>query len=365
MLDFAYPYFLLILLALPIIWLLYRFAQIAKRRRLRRFGNPAQIARLTPDASQYKPALKITLQLIALAAIVLLIARPRYGESKRTDTRAGIEVMIAFDLSRSMLAASTDDANSTSRLKRARLLLETLVDRLGNDKVGLVVFANNAKTMLPLTTDFYSAKLILSDLDPAMMPDQGTSISDALNAAMKGFTNKKDVHRAIILITDAEDHEGDAVEAAKVAKEKNIQVNVLGVGSSKGAKIPLGKDDFLTDNEGAPVISKVDQQIAKDIAQAGGGAYVNGANSDALDRLAETLDTLGKSQFETINYTVAAEQFPIFAWVALIFLIIDILLVERKIGWMKNVNFFSANKLKTARTKNKKSESSDNKTANS
>ncbi len=182
---------------------------------------------------------------------------------------------------------------------------------------------------------------------------------------MKGFTNKKDVHRAIILITDAEDHEGDAVEAAKVAKEKNIQVNVLGVGSSKGAKIPLGKDDFLTDNEGAPVISKVDQQIAKDIAQAGGGAYVNGANTDALDRLAETLDTLGKSQFETINYTVAAEQFPIFAWVALIFLIIDILLVERKIGWMKNVNFFSANKLKTARTKNKKSESSDNKTANS
>lgn len=360
MLDFAYPYFLLILLTIPLVWFLYWLSRLVKRRRLRRFGNPAQVARLAPDASRYKPALKITFQLIALAAVVLVIARPRYGEAEKTDTRSGIEVMIAFDLSRSMLAPSTDNPNSVARLKRARLLLEQLVDRLGNDKVGLVVFAHNAKTLLPLTTDFYSAKLILSDLDPEMMPDQGTSISEAMSLAMKGFSDKKNVHRAIILITDAEDHEGDALEVAKAAKEKNIQVDVIGVGTSKGAMIPIGDDEYLADSEGNTVISKVDEEAAREIAKAGGGVYVNGSSPDALDTLADTLDKLGTSEFEDVRYTVAAEQFPVFAWIALIFLIVDIFLVERKIGWLKNVNFFSANRIKTARTKNK--EANDDKT---
>ena len=347
MLDFAYPYLLLLLLAVPAVWLLYWLAQTARRRRLKKFGNPAVIAHLMPDASKYKPAIKITLQLIALAAVVFILARPRYGEKEQTDTRAGIEVMIAFDLSRSMLAPSTDDHKSTSRIKRAKLLLEKLVDRLGNDKVGLVIFANSAKTKLPLTTDFYSAKLILSDLDPNMMPDQGTSIADALNMAMKGFTKKENVHRAIILITDAEDHEGDAVETAKVAAENGIQVDVIGVGTSKGAKIPVGDDEYLTDREGKTVISKVDQQAAKEIAEAGKGIYVNGANPDALDQLCDALDKLDKSEFENISYKVSAEQFPIFAWIALFFLIVDIFLVERKIGWLKNVNFFSRDKNKS------------------
>lgn len=349
MLDFAYPYLLLLLLAIPAIWFLYWLAQMSKRRRLKRFGNPAVLAHLMPDASRYKPALKITMQLIALAAVVFVLARPRYGEKEETETRSGIEVMIAFDLSRSMLAPSTDDPQSASRLKRARLLLEKLIDRLGNDKVGLVVFANNSKTKLPLTTDFYSAKLMLSDLDPDMMPDQGTSIGDALNTAMKGFTKKENVHRAIILITDAEDHEGDAVETARVAAEKGIQVDVVGVGTSKGAQIPVGNGEFLRDGEGNVVISKVDENVAREIAEAGKGVYVNGASTDALDSLQEKLDQLDKSEFQNVSYKVSAEQFPIFAWIALIFLIIDIFMVERKIGWLKNVNFFSKNKLKTAR----------------
>ena len=344
MLDFAYPYLLLLLLAVPAVWLLYWLAQMSKRRRIRKFGNPAVLAHLMPDASKYKPALKITLQLLALVAVVFVLARPRYGEKEQTDTRAGIEVMIAFDLSRSMLAPSTDDPNRTSRLKRAKLLLEKLVDRLGNDKVGLVVFANSPKTKLPLTTDFYSAKLILGDLDPDMMPDQGTSISEALEAAMSGFSKKDNVHRAIILITDAEDHEGDAVKVAKAAAQKGIQVDVIGVGTSNGAKIPIGDGKYLSDYDGNTVISKVDLNAAKQIADAGKGIFVNGALSDALDKLAAKLDELDKSEFEDVSYTVAAEQFPVFAWIALVLLIIDIFLVERKIGWLKNVNFFSRKK---------------------
>ncbi len=361
MLDFAYPYLLLILLAVPAVWLLYFLAQDARRRKLRRFGNPDEVRRLAPDASRYKPALKITLQLIALGCVVLILARPRFGEAQRSDTRSGIEVMVAFDLSRSMLASSTDDENSVSRIKRARLTLEKLVDRLGNDRVGLVVFANNALTKLPLTTDYYTAKMILSDLDPDMMPDQGTSISQALALASRGFSDKKDVHRAIILITDAEDHDGDAVDIAKKIaddKDKSIQVNVIGTGTSKGARIPLGDGSYLTDNQGQTVISKVDQTVAKDIARAGKGIYVNAADPKAVDQLTETLDRLAKSEFSHVEYTVAAEQFPIFAWIALFFLILDIFLVERKIGWLKNVNFFSANRLKSI-SKKRRSQTAD------
>ena len=347
MFDFAHPYLLFILLALPVVWFLYWLSQHARRRKIRRFGRPDVLAHLMPDASRYKPALKITLQLIALGAIVFVLARPRYGEKEKVETRAGIEVMIAFDVSRSMLASSTNDPQATSRLRRAKLLLEKLVDKLQNDKVGLVMFAGDAKTKLPLTTDFYSAKLILNDLDPSMMAYQGTSIGEAIELSMNSFTDDKDVHRAIILITDAEDHEGDAIKAAEVAAERNIQVDVVGVGTSSGARIPIN-GGYLKDSEGNEVVTRVDEKSAQMIAQAGKGIYVNGASNDALDKLADTLDKLGKSEFENVSYTVAAEQFPLFAWIAIIFLIIDIFVIERKIGWLKGVNFFTRRKPEVA-----------------
>lgn len=345
MFDFANPYLLFILLALPAIWFLYWLAQRSRRAKIRRFGRPEVLAHLMPDVSRYKPALKITLQLIALFAIVFVLARPRYGDKQSVETRSGIEVMIAFDVSRSMLASSTNDPQATSRLRRAKLLLEKLVDKLQNDKVGLVIFAGDAKAKLPLTSDFYSAKLILNDLDPEMIANQGTSISDAIELSINSFSKEKDVHRAIILITDAEDHQGDAVKAAEVAASKGIQVDVIGVGTSSGARIPY-QGGYLKDKEGQDVITRVDEKSAQQIAKAGKGVYVNGASNDALSVLLKTLDTLGKSEFENVSYTTAAEQFPLFAWLALIFLIIDIFIVERKVGWLKDVNFFTRQKPK-------------------
>ena len=340
MFDFAHPYYLFMLLAVPVIWFMYWLSQRSRRHKIRKFGNPQVLAQLMPDASHYKPALKITFQMLALVAIVIIIAQPRYGEKEKVESRSGIEVMIAFDVSKSMLASSTNDPNATSRLRRAKLLLEKLVDKLKDDKVGLVMFAGNAKTKLPLTTDFYSAKLILNDLDPSMMPYQGTSIGEAIGLSMNSFTKEENVHRAIILITDAEDHEGDAIKAAEAAAQRGIQVDVIGVGTSTGAKIPEN-GSYLKDNEGNDVVTKVDEKSAQLIAKAGKGIYVNGASNDALDKLVEALDKLGKSEFENVSYTVAAEQFPLFAWIALVFLMIDIFIVERKIGWLKDVNFFT------------------------
>ena len=337
MLDFANPILLILLVSLPVVYFL--LAKLSRRRKIARFGNPTTLAPLMPDASHYKTGIKITLQLIALAAIVIILARPRFGETEQTDSKRGIEVMIAFDASRSMLAAS-DDPKSISRLKRAKLLLEKLTDRLGNDKVGLVVFAGDAKVKLPLTTDYYSAKLILNDLDPSLMPYQGTSISEAINLSKKCFSDKTDVKKCIILLTDAEDHDGNAIDATKAVVDSGIQVNVIGVGTSKGARIPIGSG-YLTDNDGKEVITAVNENAAKEIAKAGKGIYVNGSNTDALDKLVQQLDNLQKSDFGAVKYKNSAEQFPLFAWLALALLVCDILLLERKTSWLKHVHFFA------------------------
>lgn len=342
MFDFAYPVNLALLGSLIILALLFWWAQASKKSKLRRFGNPETLTRLMPDASVYKPRIKIVLELIALAAIVIMLARPRYGERQSKQSRInGIEVVIAFDLSNSMLASSTDDPEGVNRLNRARLLLEKLLDRLDNDKVGLVIFAGEAKTQMPLTTDHYTAKMYLNDLSPALIPYQGTSITDAINLSINSFSEDDKTGKAIILITDAEDHEGDAVDAAKAAVAQGIQVDVIGVGTQKGSAIPLPGGELMKDNEGKTVITTFDEASAQKIAKAGKGVYVNGASSKALDTLTESLDNLDKGDFSRTEYSTSAEQFPTFAWLALIMLVIDVFVLDRKIGWLKNINFFT------------------------
>lgn len=343
MLDFANPYLLVLLLSVPLMWALYQLSRLSRRRMIKRYGNPKLLQALMPDASKYKPAIKITLQLLALAAIVFILVRPRYGEKDDTKQVSGIECVVCFDVSNSMLAQSTDDPKSTSRLRRAKLLLEKLVDRLGNDKVGLVVFAAEPKMKMPMTTDFYSAKMFLNDLEPSMIKAQGTNIAGALEMSMRAFSPKKDVHKAIILITDAEDHEGKAIETAKDAATQGIQVDVVGVGTSRGARIPVGKNSkqFMVDAQGNEVITKVDEQAAAQIAAAGKGIYVNGADPDALDKLSSQLEKLGKSDFQTVRYKISAEQFPLFAWIALLLLLADIFVLPRKSPWLRDINFFT------------------------
>ncbi|MBD5163974.1 MAG: VWA domain-containing protein [Bacteroidales bacterium] len=336
MFDFANPHYLYLLLLVPGFALLYLLARMARKAKLRKFGRPEVIASLMPDASRYTPAVKITLALIALAALVIVVARPRSGGSEEQETAAGIEVMIAFDVSNSMLASSTDRHDGISRLDRARLLLEKLIDRLHNDKVGLVIFANNSKVQLPLTSDFYSAKMYLSELSPSMITNQGTDISTAMKMAMNGFSPAEDMRKAIILITDAEDHEGQAIETAKLAAENGIQIDVIGVGTAQGAVLP----GFATP-EGTPVVTRLNEELAQEIAKAGDGIYVNGASPSALGELTSQLDKLQKSEFNTIKYTAAAEQFPTFAAIALIFLLIDSIVVNRKISWLRGINFFT------------------------
>lgn len=342
MFDFAYPSLLYLFGTIVLFALLFWWARASRNHNLRRFGHIDVLEPLMPEASTYKPKVKIVLQLLAIAALVMVLARPRYGEKETQQSRiAGIEIMIAFDVSNSMLASSNDNPDGISRLDRARLLLEKLIGELGNDKVGLVVFAGEAKTQMPLTTDFYTAKMYLNDLSPRLVQLQGTSITDAINMSVHNFSDDDKVHKAIILITDAENHEGDAIKAAKDAAEKGIQVDVVGVGSAKGAPIPVGNGDYLRDRDDRVVITTFDDSAAKSIAEAGHGVYVNGATGKALSALTDALDSLDKTEFKKIEYKAGAEQFPTFAWLALILLVIDFVVLDRKSGWLKRINFFT------------------------
>lgn len=347
MFEFAYPTNLILLCTPVIVVLLFWWARTKRNTDIRRYGNPHVLRHLMPDASIYKPRIKIALEVAALIALVIVLARPRFGELQSQKSRVnGIEIMIAFDLSNSMLASSTDAEDGVSRLDRARLLLEQMLGRLDNDRVGLVIFAEEAKVMMPLTPDHYSAKMYLNELSPALMQMQGTSITDAINLASNSFSPDDSAGKAIILITDAEDHEGDAVKAAAEARKHGIQVDVVGVGTPKGGQIPMDRsgNNFLTDNEGNVVITKFDEKSAAQIAKAGGGVYVNGASSKALDTLTEALDGLDKGEFSRVEYKPGAEQFPLFTWLALILLLADVFVLDRKIGWLKNINFFSKDK---------------------
>lgn len=282
MINFANPQLLYLLLIVPVIAGLYFLGRSARRRKLKKFGKLNIIQNLMPDASRYMPGVKIIIELLAVVFIIIAIARPYATNSdfgaKEEETSAGIEVMICFDLSNSMLASSTDDPKGISRLQRAKFILEKLLDKLGNDKVGLIVFAGDAYTQLPITSDFISAKMFINNLNTDAVPTQGTAIGAALNMAINSFTPDSDFQKAIILITDAENFEDNAMEEAKRAADAGIQVDVIGLGTVKGNPIPVNATgtEFMTDYEGNQVKTALNEQLADEIAKTGNGIYVWG-----------------------------------------------------------------------------------------
>ena len=341
MLSFAYPEFFYLLLLVPVIVALYIFARSSRVRNLKRFGRIDVLSALMPDVSKYKPGIKLVLQLIAVVLIVIVLARPRAGAVEKTVQVRGIEVMVALDVSNSMNASSNDDPKSVSRLQRAKLLLGRLIDTFGEDKVGLIVFAGNAYTQLPITADFTSAKMFINSISTDMVSAQGTAIGSAIKLAMNSFSGNENSQKAIIIITDGENFEDDAVAAAKNAADSGIQVNVVGVGSTKGSPIPAGNGTWMKDMQGNVVTTYLNEKTAQQIAKAGGGVYVNGTAGDAVSRVSKELDKLAKSDLQKVVYSQNSEQFPIFAWLALVFLVGDLFVLERKNSWLRKINFFT------------------------
>lgn len=341
MFSFGNPEYLYLLLLLPVIVALYWLARRARSKNLKIFGQRIVADELMPDVSKYKPWIKLTLELVIVALIIVILARPRAGSKTEVTKVRGIEVMLCVDVSNSMLASSTDDPKGVSRMQRTKLVMERVIDKLRDDKIGLIVFAGNAYTQMPITTDGVSAKMFLNEISTNMVPTQGTAIGAAIKLAMNSFTDNDKSQKAIIVITDGENHEDDAVAMAKSAKEKGIQVNVVGVGTVKGSQIPIGGGQLMKDDNGNVVTTRLNEQMAQDIATAGGGVYVPGNASDAVSTLNDQLQKLAKYDLKSVVYSQHNEQFPVFAWLALLFVVINVFVDESKNSWLRKYNFFT------------------------
>ena len=313
MFSFANPEYLYLLLLLPVVAGLFWFSQRAKAKKIAKFGRAGVVKELMPEQSKYKPWIRLTVELVLLATIVVILARPRGGAQETNTTMKGIEVMICLDVSNSMNAASDDDAPDVSRLQRSKQVLEKLIDRITGNKVGLIVFAGNAYMQMPITGDAQSAKMYLSSINTDMVPTQGTAIGAAINMACQCFSSNPRTQKTIIVITDGENFEDDAVSSAEDARKKGISVNVVGIGSVNGSPVPTADGEVLTDENGSPAISKLNEKGAMEIAKGGKGVYVNGAASDAVDALNDQLMKLSKTDLGSYNYSLESELFPIFA----------------------------------------------------
>lgn len=342
MFRFEEPTYLYLLLLLPLLVVFYLYSNYRRRKAIRKFGDPDLMAVLMPDVSKYRPDIKFGILLMVIGVFSLLLARPQFGSKLETVKRQGIEVMIALDISNSMLAEDVQP----SRLAKAKRIVSQLVDRMQSDKVGMIVFAGDAFTQLPITNDYVSAKMFLETIDPSLISKQGTAIGAAVQMASRSFTPQEGIGRTIIIITDGENHEGGAIEAVQDAAERGIQVNVLGVGMPEGAPIPKKEtNDYRRDREGNVIVTRLNEQMCQEIARNGKGIYVHVDNTNAAQRaISKEIDKLAKADIETQVYTEFNEQFQVMAWIILLLLLIEMLILERKNPLFRHIHLFSTKK---------------------
>jgi Ca-activated chloride channel family protein len=308
-----------------------------KKKALKKFGTMQLLRALMPDVALKKQYIKFWMLFICAGLFILVIAGPQFGSQLKTVKKQGIEVMVCLDVSNSML--STDV--SPTRLGKAKQILSRLVDDLENDKIGLIVFAGDAFIQLPITSDYVSAKMFLSSIDPSMVPTQGTAIGSAINLAMRSFTPNENSEKTIILITDGEDHEDNAKGAAEEAAKKGITVNVLGIGSIEGSPIPTN-NGYMKDKDGNMILTKLNEEMCQEIAVAGNGMYARTDNTNnALKALQKELDKKNKSEVESKVYSSYDEKYQIPAWILLFLLVAEFFILDRKNRILSKIKLFN------------------------
>jgi len=305
----------------------YVMVQVKMRKQVKLFGDPDLMRYLMPDVSPMRRHVKFLLMMLALGLLAVVLARPQFGTRNEEVKRSGIEVAIAVDVSNSMLCQDV----SPNRLEKSKMIVSKLVEQFDEDKVELVAFAGSAITLLPMTSDYVSAKMFLDQLNPATISMQGTNVSEAITRAAAGFSKKTNVGRALILITDAEDNEPGAIEAAKQARKEGIQIFVLSVGTEQGGPIPMGDGSYKKDLSGNVVTTKLNEQIGKGIAQAGGGLYVHVDKTDLAQSLLEKeIEKMQKEDISQSMYSEYDEQFVAVALLLFIVLVIELCIMERQ-----------------------------------
>lgn len=316
----------MLLLLVPVFFILYAVTQRIRRRRIRKFGDEALVNELMPSLSVSKGWVRITLFSLAFLFFVTGLSRPQIGAKLKEQKTKGAEIMIVLDVSNSMLAKDY----SPNRLERAKLAISRIVDKLRDDRIGLIVFAGTSFVQLPVTTDYVSAKMFLNSITTESVPVQGTAMGDAINTAQRSFSAQSEKSRAIILITDGENHEDDPVAAARQAAQFGTRVFTIGVGSPEGQPI-LMNGELLKDRDGNPVVTKLDEAVLQEVAAAGNGAYVRAGNSEfGLGPIVDSIKKMDSEEFNSIVFEEFDEQYMYFFAIALVLLVIEMLIGGRR-----------------------------------
>lgn len=344
--KFANPDFFWALLLIPLFIIIFILMMHWKNRAIKRFGDLHLIRSLMPDISKNRLIFKFVLAMVAFTLIIIGLANPQIGSKLEKIDRKGIDLVIAIDVSESMLAQDI----KPNRLQRSRQAISRLVDELGSDRIGIVVFAGRAYTQLPITTDYAAVRMFVSTISTESVPVQGTAIAEAVNLSVDLF-DESETEKAIIIITDGEDHEGDVIEAAKNAVARNVRIYTVGMGLPEGAPIPIidragNQQGFKKDRSNNTVISRLNENMLKEIATAGNGQYVRANNTQVgLRIIFDEISKLEKTEFESRMFTDYEDRFQYFLAPALLLLLLEFLIFERRSSRFRRVNIFGENKL--------------------
>ena len=326
MINFAQAQYLLLLLLVPFFFVIQAVVLKIRKRRIRKFGDEALVAKLMPSYSEGKTWIRLVLFSIGFVFFIIGLSRPQIGARLKEHETKGAEIMIVLDVSNSMLA----EDYSPNRLERAKLAISRLVDKLRDERIGLIVFAGNSFVQLPITTDYVSAKMFLNSISTESVPVQGTAMGDAISTAMKSFSLQSEKSRAVIVITDGENHEDDPVAAAQQAAELGVRVFTIGVGSPEGKPIPF-EGELLKDKDGEIVVTRLDEGILKDVADAGNGLYVRAGTSEfGLNPVINEIKKMEDEKYSSIVFEEYDEQFMNFFAIALVFFVLQMLVGDRK-----------------------------------
>jgi Ca-activated chloride channel family protein len=342
MFRFANSGFLYLLLLIPVLIVIYILLVYLQKKALLRFTDSKFFDVLVPLRSPARRNIKFILYLLSLTSLIIALARPQFGSKLEEVKKKGIEMIIALDVSRSMLAEDI----KPNRLERAKQAITALVNKMRDDKIGMIVFAGDAYTQLPITTDYISAKMFLANINPEIVSKQGTAIASAIDLGAKSFTQDAEASKVIVIISDGENHIGDAVESAKQAAEKGIKVYTIGMGSPTGAPVPLlrmagDQGGFMKDRQGEVVITRMDPEMLSQIAAAGDGEFFGASASNVgLNKLYNDLNKLNKSEIETKVFSEYDDQFHYFIAFSLLLLIMDLLILERKSEYFRRFSIF-------------------------
>lgn len=339
------PTYFIYLVVLPVLIVLFLGVLWWKRRKQKQFAEAVLFDRLSPERSIFKSVLKLIMVCFGLTFLILALTNPKMGTKLETIKRQGVDIVFALDVSKSMLAEDV----TPSRLAKAKQIITRIIDNLGSDRIGIIIYAGNSYPLLPITTDHAAAKMFLQNANPDMVSSQGTAINEAIERALTYYDDDAQTNRFLFIVSDGEDHEENTLELAEMAANRGIKTYTIGVGTSEGGPIPLKNNGMVVgykkDSKGDVVITKMNQEMLRDIASEGNGKYIDGVKTnETLDIIEELLLKAEKSEFESTQFSDYKDQFQWFLGIGLLFLLIDVFLLDKKTKWIENLNLFNEKK---------------------